>query len=375
MISPLNITVFDGSFNQLAFLNDVISAEMTPRHLAVGTADLYVPANHKKLDLIAQQGNRLVIEYRGEQLMSGPIRRFRVSGTDKSGTAQIGIDDDFRLFYTWLAWIRPDLAVGSQNTGGFKEDKTTGPAETVIKYFVGRNLRDRLGRPVTVATDLGRGGTVTVGLRMVPGADKLITVAQEAGLGITIKQQGAGFSMDVYQPRTFPHTLSEGGGTVISYDYGWDAPTATRTVVGNALEGTLREFVLRSDAAAEALWHDVVEVFTSASDTEVTAEAQARGDATLADSRATSGLSVVLTESKHFRYGGADGVRVGDMVPFRVRGGPVFTDVLKEAKIVWNRDKGLSVTPTLGGWSANPDQKFFKMIRKMQQGLRLLQAK
>lgn len=374
-MSDFDIQIFDRDLDQVCYLNDPATLAATVRHLAIGQTQLVLPPAHPKLSRVAQKGNRVKINFRGEHLFSGPLRSYRVKGTERVGQATLTFEDDLRKLFSCLAWIRPDQVIGSQNTGGFKEDKITDSPETVIKHFVQGNLVDRLGLPITVAPDLGRGGgDVTVGLRMMPPADKLISTAEQAGLGLTMKHEGDGFVFDVYEPRTTPHTLSQEGGTILEYEFGWDAPTATRTVIGNALEGTLREFRVVSDGAAEAVWGDVIEVFTSATDTEATAEMDARGQATLSEARATAGISVKLSESKHFRYGGANGFRVGDSIRFRV-GGQLFIDVLRGCTLAWNKENGLQPEPTIGDWLPTSEGKMFRLIARAQRGLRLLQAR
>lgn len=372
MENPFDIRIYDKNFGLVCHLNDPESMAVTPIHNGVGTAALTLRGNHSKLSKSAQPGNRCRILYRDEFLFSGPIRRYNEEGTAKNSTATLGFDDDNRLMYTWLGWPVPTAALTAQ---GLAEDKITGPVETIVKTFLTRNLVTRLGVPITVVPTQGRGASNTVGLRMIPGADKLVPLIEAANLGFTFQHVGNGIQFDMYSPRVFPHQLSEAGGTITNMSYGWEAPSATRTVVGDEGTEEVRAFRSRIDTTLESTWgkHNLAEVFTSASDTTVAAELDARGDQTLVDNAPKSGLNVTLSESKHFRYGG-DGLRVGDQVPFRI-GGVLRQDLLRSVAIVWNKEEGPRVVPVLGNLDNSPDKKMFAVMLKIQRGLRLLQTR
>jgi len=339
--------------------------------MAIGTASVELPTSHRKLPLITALGARVVIERDGEHLFSGPMRGITSTGPRSTGTVVVTFEDDFRLLSRILGFPVPTFFAAVQ---GAKSDVRVGPAETVAKGFLADNLVrfNGVGLPVTVEPPHGWGSTVRVESRMAPLADKLLTVVDGAGVGLSVRQTGAGLRCEAYQPRVYPRTLSEDGGTVTGWSYSYQAPTATRTVIGGPDQETARTFQQIIDTAREAEHGDVIEVFTDAGGADSAAALTAAGQATLDEGAAKSGFSVELSETKVFRYGG-DGVRVGDRVTVDI-GGQLLTDVLREANLVWNRDTGLTITPTIGA-DTSVDKKMASIILKLARGIRDLRTR
>jgi hypothetical protein len=374
--SPFRITIYDKAFARLGWLPDPISIEVTPRHNQIGTATIVVPTHHTRIPDLAAEGARVVIEYNGEQILSGPVRMYSGTGPDLQGEVTFRVEDDIRLLWRILGWPAPASPASSQP----KEDKRTGNAETVLKGFVSANA-SRLGIPLTTATNLNRGATITVAMRMAVLADKLFPAVETAGLGVSVKQVGSGLTLDVYLPNTYPFTLTERSGVVQSWEWSKSAPTATRTVIGDANTGTSRVFRLRpnfsgSTNALETLWADKVEVFTDESSSTVVAEMDQHGDETLADNATKAGLKVELAETAQFRYGGS-GVHVGDMVSLDVApgSGVTITDLLREATLTWSAQDGLVVKPTAGERADDPDKILIKAITRIQKVVRDLKTR
>jgi hypothetical protein len=374
MRNPFVTTIYDKSFQRLGWLPDPVSMTITPRHNQIGTADIVVPTRHARLPDLAAAGSRVVIEYNDEHLMSGMVRMVSGTGPQRRGEVTFRVEDDLRLLWRVLGWPVPGSALTAQ---GVKEDKRTGNAESVLKQFVLANAVTRLGLPVSIAPIMNRGGTITVASRFQPLADRLFpAVETPGGLGVTVKQSGAGLVVDVYEPSTYPYTLTESSGVVQSWSWSKTAPAATRTVVGDASVGTSRVFRARTDTTAETAWGDKIEVFTDASETAVTAELDARGDETLADNRAKAGLSIVLAETATFRYGGA-GIHVGDQVTVEVAEGTgiTVTDLLREAPLTWTKDGGVQIVPTIGDRVDDSSKLFMRTITRLQRKLRAVTAR
>jgi hypothetical protein len=45
---PFEITCYDKAFNRLGWIADPTQVQVTPRHLAIGTASIELPSSHPK---------------------------------------------------------------------------------------------------------------------------------------------------------------------------------------------------------------------------------------------------------------------------------------------------------------------------------------
>lgn len=366
MPSPFAITVFDKAFNRKGFVGDPQSVELHPRHNAQPTAVITVAADHTYAAALLADGARVTVDYDGDQITSGPVRG-KAGNSGLDSTLTLSVEDDWRLLSRVLAWPNPTGAITAQGAATAYDSKT-GPAETVAKWFIGRAVT-RLGLPVTIAPDLGRGAVITVQMRMHPLADRLLPLIDQAGIGVTVRQVGAALVVDCYEPSWYPRDLTAASGVVQAWEWDTKAPTATRTVIGAQGEGTAREFRLLTDTTLEATWGDTIETFTDARDTSVDTELDARGAQTLAEGAPTAGLKLTLAETDTFRYGRT--VRVGDLVTtVLVPGAPPITDVLREAVLLWNVADGFNVTPVVGDRSDDPSRIFAKAIASIARAIR-----
>lgn len=369
MECPFGITVFDKAFGRRGFVGDPTALVTTVRHNAIGTSTLTLPADHRRVADLAARGARVVITYDGQHLLSGPVRRLRAVGPRSSSTVAVDVEDDLRLLFRVLGWPNPAAALTAQTPA---YDKRSGPAETVLKGYVTANAVTRLGLPVTVAPNLARGGSISTALRFNPLADKLLLAVDQAGLGVTVRQSGAGLLLDVYEPTTYPRTLTERSGVVVTWEFSTAGPTVTRGVTGDQGELTARSFTAFSDPARESEFGDVIEVFRDARDTAAPAEVAARSAETLAEGAPKTGIKVELAETKTFRYGST--VRVGDRVPLEVGPGFTHTDVLREAVLSFTRDQGLVVTPVVGERTDEPSTALAKALGRSLAAIRDLRA-
>lgn len=329
------------------------------RHNLKSTATFRIDSDHIRASDLMTPGARVDIYKRGEFQMSGPVRH-AVGQFAVDGALTFTVEDDFRILNNWQAWPKPLAAVTAQDV----EYRTiTGPAETVVKTVMAENAA-RLGFPLTVATDQGRGAVGTYTFRFHPAYDRLFPAVDQAGIGVTVKHSGNGLLLDCYEPRNYPHLLSPESGTVIGGSYSLAAPTATRVVVGGQGEGVAREFRTFTDATRETEWNDVIEVMKDARDSGSGDIYAARADESLAEGAPMAGLSLELTETKHFRYGG-DGLRVGDLVTALVNGQP-YADTLREVRLSWDKT-GDQATPIIGERSDDPDTQLAKSIRALRR--------
>lgn len=376
MESPFKIAVYDKQMTRRGWIGDPIAVAFTPAHNRPGQVEITIPTDHIRLPDVMARGARIVTTYDGVETISGPIRGWSGKGPAQQGTVTLIVEDDLRLLWRVLGWASPAKPVTQQGDDNAYW-RATGAAETVLKNVVRVNAVDRLGLPVRIASDLGRGAVISGGMsiRFHPIADRVLTQVEQAGLGVSVLQdgparQGTGLVLDVYEPKVWPRALTEAGGTLVDWSWNQSPPEATRVVAGGAGEGIARTFQTAIDSARETEFGDLIEVFRDARDAEDAATLTARAQETLTEGAPTSGLSVTLAETGVFRYGGAHGVRVGDTVTARIGPGTEITDVLRSATIAWTADDGLTVVPTVGDVTDDPDQEVADAIQALARNQR-----
>ena len=343
---PFEIEVYDKAFVRRGWLGEPMSLSATVRHNAAGVLTFAVPFSHYRFADLMTPGARIVARYKGEHLTSGVITAKATDSESETGT--FTVTDDFSLLTRILGWPNPTGTIDQQGAET-AYDTRTGPAESVVKALAVANA-SRLGVPLSAAPDLARGATITTTTRMHPLTDRIFPAVDQAGIGLTVQQSGAGFVLDAYVPRTYPVTITAASGILASWSLTQNAPTATRVVVMGQGVGTARAFVVRQDSAAEDEWGMVTEVAQDARDidseaADALAQLQARGDETLAEGAALNGLSIVLAETGRFSYG--DVFSRGDSVTIAVPALTV-TDVVREVTFAYDVSEGLVVTPAVG---------------------------
>jgi hypothetical protein len=371
--NPFRVTLYDKNLTRVGWVNDPTSLTVTPRHNQIATATIVVPSGHRQLpNLNPHTGSRVVIDYNDERVFSGVVTEAQLEGPTVSGTYTATVRGDLWLLWRMVGWPVPGAAINAQ---GVKKDVRTGPAETVAKAFITANL-PHVVDDVTVIPTAGRGATITAESRMAVLAEAFLEQVDKAGVGISVTQGATSLVVDAYTPAMYPRALSEDAGTVISYDLSAAAHAATRTIVGGPGENTSREFREVVSATREAELGYTVNVFTDASSVDLGAytDMDAAGQATLAANGRKSGFRLALSETSVFRYGGADGVRVGDQVTVTL-GGATYTDVLREATLLFDRDNGPAVTPTIGEHSDDPDKRLARYVAAAMTGIRKLQRR
>ena len=366
----VEVTVYDKAFNRVGWIGDPLVLTATPRHNQQPTASITLAGNNSKIALLAEPGARCVIRYRDEHMVGGMVRLQTAEGVGGNRRLTFQVSDDWRLLSRVLLWPVPGSAITSQ--GGSEYHTVTGPAETVVKTLLGAAIT-RLGLPVTVAPDLGRGDTITVKARMDKPVDVLYPLVDQAGIGVTVRQVGSGLVLDCYEPTTWPINLSVSGGTIVDGSWSYRAPEVTRVVGGFDGDGTARNFRAQADSAVEGEWGDLVEDFVDARDLKVadagfTAAANARMQAHIAANRAAAGLSLSLAETSIFRYGGS-GVHVGDILTAELAPGVTTTDVLREATLTLSKD-GTQITPVVGERRDDPDYTLGRAVAALASKLR-----
>jgi hypothetical protein len=373
--TPFKITIYNKGFVRQGWLGDAEEVTVTPVFNGIGEAVITVGTGNAKLPLLRERGARVVIENEwGEYLIGGPVRAKAGKGPTFGGTMTFTVIDDWWLFHRVTGWPVPAVGLEEQNRSEYFTLQD--PAETVLKAAVRVNAIDRLHEPVTVAPDLGRGDIINVAWRFHPLADRLFPAVETAGLGVTVRQSGAGLVVDCFEPALHPRNLTEAGGIITSWDWTEAEAEATDVVIGGQGEGTARVFAgpYRDNALAAALGYRI-EVFRDARDSELGDVYASRAAETFAETAPKAGLSITLAETSVFRLGGPGGVHIGDQVRLEVGPGVVITDTLRSATLSFKRDSGYVVTPAVGEMNNNTDQELAQALARVAAGVRDLRRK
>lgn len=386
MDTPFDIAVYTKNLDRPGWVGAPEVVSVSPRHNQQSTASITVPAGHAINAALLADGARVIVRYRDEYTVGGTVGLRSSKGAGATRTLTYQVSDDWQILADMLGWPVPGSALSAQS--GAEYDVRTGPAETVVKGYLTANLArlsDAFAAPVTIAPDLGRGATITSRARMVPLADALFPLVDQAGIGVQVQQTLTGLEVDCYEPVDWPLRLSEDGGTLISNDWELRPPTVTRVVLGVDGEGTGRTFDgPYIDTVAEAAIGRPIERFVDARDLDHTAVgyttlAQARADEALAAGAAAAGLSIELAETEVFRYGG-EGIHVGDRVVVEIAPANdtdpavLITDVLRSATLTWTARGGPVVTPVVGERTNDPTALTMRALERMarrqrQQGV------
>lgn len=267
-MSIFRVTIYDKDRVFRGQIGNPLALEVNPRHNGVGTLTMTVGLNHAKAGELLADGARIVCEYKGQHLLSGPITETVVEGPNINGTLTVSVEDDLRVLWEILGWPSPINPISDQDSREFFT--SSGDAETVVKDLVQRNGVDRLHIPgLVVAPNQHRGAVIPGGVmvRMDWLGDKLFPAVDAAGIGVSVRQIGTNLVLDVYEPSTYPRPLTEAGRTIKSFKWTRSRPVLTRQVVGGAGEGKERYFRAVIDGSAESRFGAVAEGFTDAAST------------------------------------------------------------------------------------------------------------
>jgi hypothetical protein len=262
VVSVFRIAVYNKDRVFQCQIGSPVSLEATIRHNLVSTLKMSVSLDHERLGALMADGARLKVSFKGEHLISGPVVSDELVTDGVSGLYTITVEDDFRVLREILGWQVPGAAITAQGTAEYRT--YTGSAESIIKSAVSENGVTRMGVPgLTVAANLNRGATVPGGVafRMHPLADLLFPAVEDAGLGVTVKQDGTSLVLDVYEPQTFPRTLSVKGRTLQEATMTRTRPTASCVVVGGSGEGKARYFRHLANTTRQTQYGMRAEVF------------------------------------------------------------------------------------------------------------------
>ena len=367
MENPFRIEVYDKTFAFKGYVGNPVSLVVTPRYNQISTGVLTVDLDHQRVGDLLADGARVVIYLRGVFLMSGKVNLRKAQGPLVQGELDFYIKDDFRFLSQVLGWPVPGSSITSQSAAEYAV--YTGNAESVLKNVVAANMVTRLGMPVTIATNLGRGTVVPDGVsfRFHPLTERLFPALEQAGIGVTFKQTGTTIACDVFVPPVFGPVLSEKSGVITAWSWSSEDAAATRVVIGGDGDATARMFRAVADTGMEAQHREVFEVFSDSRGEETEAALLSRGQEALNENAPKSGFAVTLSESDHIQYG-KNGLVVGAKVTIDL-GFAVRTDTLREVTLSYSRSEGYTAQPIVGDISDNPDRTIAKFLARLKKGI------
>lgn len=348
------------------------SIEGTKRFDNISDLEFTVKGTHKRLDFMMQPGTRVRCQLRGQTFIEGPIRGYDGDGPGNAGKFTFSVEDNFRILRNFLIYQVPGASMAAQ--AGAYHYTQTGNIETVFKDIVNLNIADRGVEPIIIATNQNRGGIVTAQARMAKIYNEMFPLLEANGLGAKVTASPAGLTVDVYEPGTYPNVLSEGSRIVRKWRARVEAPEVTHVVVGGQGEGTARTFISLTDTTREGLWGDRIEAFRDARDANDLNTYDERATETMFEGRGSAGVEVTLAETKNFKFGGTDGLNVGQVVTVRVAEGRVeVTDILREIEFSYNAEQGLRLKGVIGK-KLDPNHQVVDAISKLSGSLNKLKA-
>lgn len=329
----------------------------------VSTSFFVLDDDDPALPAILEPGARARVLFDGREECRGLITA--TPGAGPEGHVTVYVSDDMRKFRQWLGWQKPTAGIKLQDVD---HRRYTGSVESVVKTAIQETIT-RLGVPWTVRPSLGRGGTTTVDFRMDYLADLLFPELRRARLGLVLTYNGNTPSVDVRTPNTVGGVLDPSSGRVDSFDFSRRAPSATRAVIGGRGEGAAREFDLVIDAAREADWNDIVEVFVDARNVEIGDDLKPDGQKALAEGAAQTSVSMEITEQPGFTL--HETYELGDILPVRI-GDLSSSEVITNVTIKDDPDDGVTVTPAVGEIARDGLQRLSNQLARLQARTRTL---
>jgi len=419
----LKITAYDKTLKRVGWVDNPISCTFTQRDLAQGTGSILLGQRDPILEYLMTPGARLTVEYRGLPFMSGPV--WGASGSilnDKPVTLQLR--DDWMLTET-PAYVRPagnitaasltDLAQATatgtagpsgtvEGQGGYYKWPAVSSREAAVKAILIENLRDRLGINIVAMPDQGRGGAATdlPRVRFSTLAEAVTPVLRAGGLTLKI-WQGLGddfLSLDVAVVTVRPQAMTAESGVLKGGTWTTTPPQVTRAILGGPGDIAARAFWPLVDTSLESDWGVVLERFkdatgaglewasgtsdalkvakyyllspnvTAAEKADYVAYMSEIAENMLTDGRPTSGLAIDLSETKRFRFGGADGVQLGDLLTVKAQGRTFADNRVTEATLTLGKDGAFTATPFVGERTNDTTQRLTQAIAAVARSQR-----
>jgi hypothetical protein len=438
---PGRIDVYANDFTWVGTIGNPISITGSVVFNGLSVFQIELSADDPIISDLVEPGARVTMIYRDADLFSGVVTALQGSIL-RNGSITVTLESDWRILTNTLAFIRPAnqveaTAISVKNNddptaqaqawlpGGALTQGTSGTtigqtgyyywnpsvvyAETAIKTLITENAVTRLGRPVTVATDLHRGGDIktpgllpSLRLETLEAACGMILGLDGLGLKLQQVPRTSTITADVFIPGTWDMPLTAESGVIAEGSWSFKAPTMTRAFLGGPGDVADRYFKSFSDTTGlEAEYNDIVEVFQDASSgadiiwpegltveelkvakyyllrSDVSAANKAAFSASIAAVASQSlaegvpryGINAVLSETETFHFGGSDGIQLGDTVTIKSITGTLFTEQITQCDFEFGNGI-FNVTPILGHVENDPNQQLAHTIAHLARAQR-----
>lgn len=366
-----SIETRDPGLRRTGHLEDFITLEMPLKFNQASLWSLTVDGTSDAAALLDDASG--IIVARGDTvLLSGPITDRQSTLSNRRSTLTVsGLDD--------TCWLERRLVLpvpaGPPYTDAEYDDRS-GPAETVMRYYVDRNLGPsataarRLAR-LTLPPDLGRGAAVRGRGRFHTLLELLQGLALADGnIGFRIVQVNETLEFQVYVPSDLTATaiFSLELGNLAGYDYKTAVPTTNYAYVGGSGEGTARVFVEGGDQVSIDV-HGRFETFRDRRDSALTADLEQQRTETLAEGAASTALSITPVDTEAVTFG--RDYNLGDRVTVTVGNTPI-ADVVREVVLKLTADGAEELTPVVGTEGASQPSLETQITDQMRRQARRL---
>lgn len=438
---PGRIDVYQNDFTWVGTIGNPISITGSVVFNGLSVFEIELSADDPIITDLIEPGARVTMIYRDADLFSGVVTAMTGSIL-RNGSITVTLESDWRILTNTLAFIRPGNQIEATNIsvknnddptaqaqawllGGASTQGTSGTtigqtgyyywnpsvvyAETAIKTLITENAVTRLGRPMTVATDLLRGGDIkTPGLlpllrlETLEAACNIILTLDGLGLKVQQAPRTSTITVDVFEPGVWDMPLTPDSGIIAEGSWSFKAPTMTRAFLGGPGDIADRYFKSFTDTTGlEAEYNDIVEVFQDASSGAdlvwpegLTVEEQKvakyyllRSDVSAANKTAFSnsiaqvakeslaeglpryGINATLSETDTFHFGGSDGIQLGDTVTIKGITGELFTEQITQCDFEFGNGT-FNVTPILGKLENDPNTQLAQTISQLARAQR-----
>lgn len=326
------------------------------------TAFFVLDDNHPAIPAIVARGARCDVKLRGREEFRGRITA--TPGAGPNGHVTAYVTDHRAKLNQWLGWQKPSAAITAQDV---EHRRYTGPLETIVKTAIAENVA-RLGTGWVMAPDQGRGPVdPTIDFRMDFLGDLLLPPLRAAQLGLVLSYPDDVTTLDLRTPEIVSGVLDTASGRVDRNDYSRRAPSATRVVIGGPGEGVDRKFDQVIDAAREADWADITEIFVNSTRREATDDLKPDGQVRLDAGAESTSISMQITEQKGFTL--HETYEIGDLI--RATAGELESlEVIQRALVKDDPDDGVTITPSIGDIVREEIQLLTRQVARLQATVR-----
>jgi hypothetical protein len=289
MENPFDIVIYDKFMEPTGFVVDPIFANFVPSWNNQGYGNFMLTADNPHTEALQADGARLTVQYRGQHVLSGPIRSWQGDVLD-NGTITYQVLDDICHLENTLLFVNPNNSLQAQSLSDLAQAWPEGPltvgtvdnqdayyywpdslmtlaavqpfpvpddpepitvyevaAETAIKYVIQDQLGNRLGYNLNILPNRLRGGDVSDELpriRFAPMNEIMTPLTKKSGLGVRIWQEPYGkvLNVDVVEAREWEQPLTAESGIIVSGSYQIRRPDVTRAIVMGNGETAARAF-------------------------------------------------------------------------------------------------------------------------------------